>query len=67
MAQKPDIPSRARSIPVLAMDEKPYLRIWMLDGFNENWITFGDNGRRTIKGSISARAVIAALVASASA
>jgi NAD(P)H dehydrogenase (quinone) len=47
--------------------KNPYPRIRMLDGFNENWITFGDNGSRTIKGSISARAVIAALVAGASA
>jgi hypothetical protein len=39
----------------------------MLDGFNENWITFQDNGSKTIKGSISAKATIAALVASASA
>jgi hypothetical protein len=34
----------------------------MLDGFNEGWIEFRDNGRKAIKGSISAAAVIAALV-----
>jgi NAD(P)H dehydrogenase (quinone) len=45
----------------------PHPRIRMLDGFNENWITFQDNGSKTIKGSISAKATIAALVASASA
>jgi NAD(P)H dehydrogenase (quinone) len=47
--------------------KNPYPRIRMLDGFNENWITFGDQGSKTIKGSISARAVVAALVAGASA
>jgi NAD(P)H dehydrogenase (quinone) len=47
--------------------KNPYPRIRMLDGFNENWITFEDNASRTIKGSISASAVIAALVAGASA
>jgi NAD(P)H dehydrogenase (quinone) len=45
--------------------KNPYPRIRMLDGFNENWITFGDQGSRAIKGSISAEATIAALVASA--
>jgi NAD(P)H dehydrogenase (quinone) len=45
--------------------KNPYPRIRMLDGFNENWIAFADQGSKTIKGSISAKAVIAALVAGA--
>jgi NAD(P)H dehydrogenase (quinone) len=45
--------------------KNPYPRIRMLDGFNENWIAFGDQGSRAIKGSISAEATIAALVACA--
>ena len=45
--------------------KNPYPRIRMLDGFNENWIAFANNGSRTIKGSISAEATIAALVAGA--
>jgi len=47
--------------------KNPYPRIRMLDGFNENWITFGDQGSKTIKGSIGAKTVVAALVAGASA
>jgi len=47
--------------------KNPYPRIRMLDGFNENWIAFGDIGSKTIKGSISARTVVAALVAGANA
>jgi uncharacterized protein YbjT (DUF2867 family) len=47
--------------------KNPYPRIRMVDGFNENWIAFTDQGRDTIKGSISAKAVVAALVAGASA
>jgi NAD(P)H dehydrogenase (quinone) len=47
--------------------KNPYPRIRMLDGFNENWIAFRDNGSKTIKGSISARTVVAALVAGANA
>ena len=35
----------------------------MLDGFNEGWIEFQDGGRKAIKGSTNAVAVIAALVA----
>ena len=45
--------------------KNPYPRIRMLDGFNENWIAFEDQGSRAIKGSISAEATIAALVAGA--
>jgi NAD(P)H dehydrogenase (quinone) len=45
--------------------KNPYPRIRMVDGFNENWIAFTDNGSETIKGSISAKTVIAALVAGA--
>lgn len=40
----------------------PQPRMRMLDGFNEGWITFADE-TRTIKGTISAAAVVAALVA----
>jgi NAD(P)H dehydrogenase (quinone) len=47
--------------------KNPYPRIRMLDGFNENWIAFGDNASRSIKGSITASAVVAALVAGAGA
>jgi NAD(P)H dehydrogenase (quinone) len=44
---------------------KPRLR--MLDGFNEGWIEFRDRGRKAIKGSTSAAAVIGALVTGANA
>jgi NAD(P)H dehydrogenase (quinone) len=47
--------------------KNPYPRIRMVDGFDENWIAFADQGRNTIKGSITAKAVVAALVAGASA
>jgi NAD(P)H dehydrogenase (quinone) len=68
-------PVRAVPVPRASWEElflsqgmkNPYPRIRMLDGFNDNWITFQDNGSKTIKGSISAKATIAALVASASA
>jgi hypothetical protein len=43
--------------------KNPYPRIRMLDGFNENWIAFGDNRSKAIKGSISAETVVTALVA----
>ena len=42
----------------------PEPRMRMLDGFNEGWIDFQDDGRRAIKGRTDAIAVIAALVAS---
>jgi hypothetical protein len=35
----------------------------MLDGFNEGWIDFQDDGREAIKGRTDAVAVIMALVA----
>jgi uncharacterized protein YbjT (DUF2867 family) len=41
----------------------PGPRMRMLDGFNEGWIAFQDNGRKAIKGRTDAIAVIAALVA----
>lgn len=40
----------------------PQPRMRMLDGFNEGWIAFADE-TRTVKGTISAAAVVAALVA----
>jgi len=40
----------------------PQPRMRMLDGFNEGWIAFADE-TRTIKGTISAAALVAALVA----
>jgi NAD(P)H dehydrogenase (quinone) len=43
----------------------PGPRMRMLDGFNEGWIGFQDDGRKALKGRIDAIAVIAALVASA--
>jgi hypothetical protein len=41
----------------------PYLRIRMLDGFNEGWIDFADDSAALRKGSIDADTVIAELVA----
>jgi NAD(P)H dehydrogenase (quinone) len=45
--------------------KNPQPRMRMLDGFNEGWIRFGDGGNKTIKGSTSAAATIAALVTAA--
>jgi uncharacterized protein YbjT (DUF2867 family) len=45
----------------------PEPRMRMLDGFNEGWIHFADDGRNAVKGRTDAVAVIAALVASAQA
>ncbi|MCA1458123.1 NmrA family NAD(P)-binding protein [Bradyrhizobium sp. BRP22] len=42
----------------------PLPRMQMLDGFNEGWIDFADNGANARKGSTSIETVIAALVAS---
>jgi NAD(P)H dehydrogenase (quinone) len=42
----------------------PEPRMRMLDGFNEGWIAFREDGRNAIKGRTEAIAVIAALVAS---
>jgi uncharacterized protein YbjT (DUF2867 family) len=44
--------------------KNPMPRIRMLDGFNESWIEFGDQGARAIKGRIDADAVIASLAGS---
>ena len=41
----------------------PGPRMRMLDGFNEGWIAFRDDGRKAIKGRTDAIEVIAALVA----
>ena len=41
----------------------PEPRMRMLDGFNEVWIDFRDDGREAIKGRTDAIAVIMALVA----
>lgn len=43
----------------------PEPRIRMLDGFNEGWIDFHDDGRKAIKGRTHAIAVVEDLVASA--
>jgi uncharacterized protein YbjT (DUF2867 family) len=43
--------------------KNPLPRIRMLDGFNEGWIAFRDQGRLTVKGSTPLAEVIAALVA----
>jgi len=40
----------------------PLPRIRMLDGFNEGWIEFQENGRLAVKGTVSLQSVIAALV-----
>jgi uncharacterized protein YbjT (DUF2867 family) len=41
----------------------PMPRIRMLDGFNEGWIEFRDQGRSALKGSTPLTAVVEALVA----
>jgi uncharacterized protein YbjT (DUF2867 family) len=43
--------------------KNPLPRIRMLDGFNEGWIEFADQGRSAIKGATPLREVISALVA----
>jgi uncharacterized protein YbjT (DUF2867 family) len=43
--------------------KNPLPRIRMLDGFNEGWIEFADQGRSAIKGATPLREVITALVA----
>jgi uncharacterized protein YbjT (DUF2867 family) len=43
--------------------KNPTPRIRMLDGFNEGWIEFQNNGRNAVKGRIGVDAVIAELVA----
>ena len=40
----------------------PYPRMRMLDGFNEGWIDFRDDGTQAIKGTIGAQEVIASLL-----
>jgi NAD(P)H dehydrogenase (quinone) len=45
----------------------PEPRMRMLDGFNDGWIEFQDGGSRAIRGRTHARAVIAALLATAGA
>lgn len=42
--------------------KNPEPRMRMLDGFNEGWIEFKDGGRHALKGRITARQVIAALL-----
>ena len=63
-------PVRAAPVPRETWDglfrsqgmRNPQPRMRMLDGFNEGWIAFADE-TRTIKGTISAAAVVAALAA----
>ena len=43
--------------------KNPGPRMRMLDGFNEGWIVFQDDGRKAIKGRTDATEVIATLVA----
>jgi uncharacterized protein YbjT (DUF2867 family) len=65
-------PVRAAPVPRDSWDglfrsqgmRNPGPRMRMLDGFNEGWIDFQDDGRKAIKGRTDATAVIAALVAS---
>ena len=45
--------------------KNPQPRMLMLDGFNEGWIRFGDDGSKTIKGTTGVAAAIAKLVAAA--
>jgi hypothetical protein len=40
----------------------PLPRIRMLDGFNEGWVEFSDNGRSAVKGTTTLDSVIAELV-----
>jgi NAD(P)H dehydrogenase (quinone) len=62
---------RAESVPRDTWDrlfrdqgmKNPSPRMRMLDGFNEGWIDFRDDGRYTIKGQVTAETVIAELVA----
>jgi uncharacterized protein YbjT (DUF2867 family) len=42
--------------------QNPLPRIRMLDGFNEGWIEFRDNGRSAVKGTTTLDSVIAELV-----
>jgi len=42
--------------------QNPLPRIRMLDGFNEGWIEFSDNGRSAVKGTTTLDSVIAELV-----
>ncbi|MGX5850678.1 hypothetical protein ACWGTO_26735 [Mesorhizobium sp. PL10] len=43
--------------------KNPQPRLRMLDGFNEGWIAFPDNGEGTLKGTTSLADVVAALTA----
>jgi uncharacterized protein YbjT (DUF2867 family) len=43
--------------------QNPLPRIRMLDGFNEGWIDFRDQGRSAVKGTTALKSVIAELVA----
>lgn len=66
-------PVRAEAVPHDTWDalfraqgaRNPLPRIRMLDGFNEGWIDFPEGGKHTRKGMISAKTVIADLVAAA--
>ena len=43
--------------------KNPLPRIRMLDGFNQGWIEFQNQGRKALKGRIDVVTAIAALVA----
>ncbi len=66
-------PVRAEAVPRSTWRElfvaqgmkNPEPRIRMLDGFNEGWIEFREQGRSAVRGRIPAAEVIAALVAGA--
>lgn len=63
-------PVRAEAVPRAAWDplfraqgmRNPLPRIQMLDGFNEDWFTFGLDGRNALLGEVTLDEAIAALV-----
>jgi len=63
-------PVRAQIVPRASWEElfrsqgmkNPGPRIAMLDGFNEGWIAFQDEGANTVKGRVGVDEVVAALV-----
>jgi uncharacterized protein YbjT (DUF2867 family) len=66
-------PVRVRIVPRASWEtlfrsqgmKNPQPRLRMLDGFNEDWIAFRDQGRLAVKGATPLSEVIAALVAKA--
>jgi uncharacterized protein YbjT (DUF2867 family) len=42
--------------------KNPFLRMRMIDGFNEGWVEFDEQGARSIKGDVDFRAALKALI-----